>query len=131
MINILKDVSAAVEAFGAIRRARKRGANRVKIEVKAVKTLPVVTLSYWGQTMEGCLFTGKEWKPVRDVFDSLDADTQRALTFTPQDGRWADRARFWQEQMKPALPPEIYHRAMLKLTHWFAHCVRMRLEAAK
>ena len=95
----------------------------MKITAQPVHTIPVIKTGYWGQTMEGCLFYSRQWQAVRDVFGSFDEDTQRALTFTPEDGEWPDRVRFWQRQLKPALPSEMYHAAMLKIIRWYAQLI--------
>lgn len=127
-MNLLQDIRAVAGTFGAIRAARRAGASSVKITAQPVHTIPVIKTGYWGQTMEGCLFYSRQWQAVRDVFGSFDEDTQRALTFTPEDGEWPDRVRFWQRQLKPALPSEMYHAAMLKIIRWYARCVRRRKE---
>lgn len=124
-MNILQDIKTAVNVFGEVRKARKNGASAVK--VKPVYTVPVLHLSYWGSTMEGCLFYGQKWKPLRDVFDSFDEETQHVLTFAPKEQReWVDRAKFWEEALRPALEPMLYHEAMIIIDHWYIHCMRMR-----
>lgn len=130
-MNLLQDIRAAAKTFSAVRAARKAGATSAEIKVRPTYTLPVVRLGYWGQTMEGCLFYGPQWQAIRDVFNTFDDDTQHALTFTPEDGKWPDRCRFWQQHLKPALPPEQFHAAMLKLIQWYIRCVRRRREEAQ
>lgn len=127
-MNILQDIKTAVKLTGEVRRARKAGASGVQLQ--RVYSVPVFRLPYWGATMEGCLFYSRKWQPVQDVFDSFDAETQRALTFTPEAGAWTDRARFWQRELRPALEPELYHEAMLILVQWYIRCVKMRREGA-
>lgn len=85
-----------------------------------------VVPGYWGMTMEGCLFPGRKWKPVYDVFATFDKETQRRLTFTPEDGEWVDRVNFWKRELRPKLTPEMYHEAMLKICGWYVRCVRRR-----
>ena len=128
-MNILQDIATAVKLTGEVRKARKaRKAGADGLQVRRVWSVPVIRCSYWGSTMEGCLFYEKKWKPLRDVFDSFPQETQHALTFTPKDGEWADRARFWQYQLRTAMEPKLYQEAMGILLRWYIHCVRMRRE---
>ena len=77
--------------------------------------------------MEGCLFCGQKRQPIRDVFGSFPEEVQRSLVFTPKGrGEWIERARFWARELKPALQPEMYHEAMLRIIGWYAHCLRRR-----
>ena len=39
---------------------------------------------------------------------------------------WVERARFWQQHLRPVLPPKMYHSVMALLTHWYIHCLRRR-----
>lgn len=91
------------------------------------RTKNLVVSGCWCLTMEGCLFPGKEWAPIKDVFYSFDKETQHCLTFTPVDGEWANRAKFWKRELRSRLAPEMYHDAMLKICGWYAECVRKRL----
>lgn len=124
-MNILQDIRTAANLFGEVRKARKAGADG--FQVRSFRSVPVYHMGYWGGTMEGCLFYGQKWKPIRDVFGSFPEDVQRSLTFTPKGhGEWVERARFWARELKPALQPEMYHEAMLRLIGWYAHCLRRR-----
>lgn len=70
-------------------------------------------------------------KAVRNVFYSLPEETQHSLTFCPKKpGEWVERTRFWQQQLKPALPPKMYHDVMILFIGWYIHCLRMRKGAA-
>ena len=127
--NIFTDIAAAVKLTGEVRKARKEGADSVKI--KPVYTVQCVTLKpAYLNTIEGCLTweLGREAdRSVMEVFKSLPYETQRRLEFTPKEpGGWADRARFWQQQLKPALPTDMYHAVMIRLISWYAHCLRRR-----
>ena len=86
-MKILQDIATAVRLTGEVRKARKTGASGV--QVKPVYTVPAVRFGYWGFTMEGCLFYGPKWQPLRDVFDNLPEKTQHELTFAPKAGEWA------------------------------------------
>lgn len=126
-MNLLQDIGSAVGVFTELRRARAAGKN---IRFQRVYQVPALRLNYWSWTMEDSLFYEKKWLPVRDVFDSFSEDTQRALTFTPKDGEWGDRVRFWQRELRPALDPELYHEAILTLVRWGIQCRRKALAEA-
>lgn len=121
----LQDIRVAISVFFELRHARAAGKN---VQVKRVYEVPVLRLGYWSATMEGCLFYGAKWHPIWDVFDGLPAETQRALTFAPKDGEWGDRVRFWQQQLRPSLEPELYHEAILTLIQWGIRCRRREAE---
>ena len=125
MTNILTDIKSAVKLTGEIRKARKEGAS---IEARKVWKVPVIKTDYWGWTMEACLLCGSDaGKAAVAVFETFPEPVQHTLTFCPQKpGEWVERARFWQAQFKPALPPKMYHDAMIKFISWYAHCLRMR-----
>ena len=125
-MKILQDIATAVKLTGEIRKARKNGASGV--HVKPVYTVPVVRLGYWGFTMEGCLFYGPKWQPLRDVFDSFPEETQHALCFAPNAGEWGDRVRFWQRELRSTLEPDLYHEMISTLIQWGIRCRRRALE---
>ena len=127
-MNILQDIKTAATVFKEVRRARKEGA-AVETRTRKVWTVPVRKPDYWTWTMEATIFYHGEEKASVAVFDTFPEDVQHALTFGPKRGEWADRVRFWQEHLRPALPPREYHKVMLTLTHWGCHCIRKRLEA--
>ena len=91
-------------------------------------TVPAVRFGYWGFTMEGCLFYGPKWQPLRDVFDNLPEKTQHELTFAPKAGEWGDRVRFWKQELRNALEPDLYHEMISTLIRWGIRCRRRALE---
>ena len=125
-MKILQDIATAVRLTGEVRKARKNGASGV--HVKPVYTVPVVRLGYWGFTMEGCLFYGPKWQPLRDVFDNLPEKTQHELTFAPKAGEWGDRVRFWKQELRNTLEPDLYHEMISTLIRWGIRCRRRALE---
>ncbi|MCI9466934.1 MAG: hypothetical protein HFE99_07435 [Ruminiclostridium sp.] len=125
-MNFLRSLRTAIAITHEVNAMEKAGASAVQL--KRLYSVPVVRPSYWGFTMEACLLYVGKWKPVVDVFRSFDEKIQHALTFHPGSPKgFVERAKFWQSALKPALPSELYHEAMLKITHWYAHCVRNRL----
>ena len=124
MKGLIKDLGMAAQVFGKAREARKQGA---ELRVQETVGLPVYKLTKWGETMEWALFQGEADRAARKVFYSRAPETQRALTFTPKEaGGWLARARFWSEMLRPALPPKMYHEAMIRLCSWYRHCIHMR-----
>lgn len=123
-MNILQDIKTAANVFGEVRKARKAGANAVQI--KPVYTVPMLKTGLWPWTMEACLMRGGEVeRAVVAVFKTFPHEVQRSLTFTPKEpGGWADRARFWKQQLKPVLPSKDYHSVMVRFIGWYAHCLR-------
>lgn len=70
------------------------------------------------------------FKAVCAVFETFLEEVQHSLTFAPKEpGQWVDRARFWQRELKPTLPPRMYHKVMTLFVGWYAHCLRRRKEA--
>lgn len=132
-MSIFQDIKTAVKVTSAIRKAREAGADAVQI--KPVYTVPCVT---FGPAYANTIEWGQTWKvsyeadrAVMEVFKGLPYEVQRRLEFSPKNpGEWAARARFWQQQLKPVLPPKMYHAVMAQFTHWYAYCIRRRLEAA-
>lgn len=127
-MEFLQDIKTAVTVFGEVRKARKAGASA--LQVKPVYTIPAVHFGYWGFTMEGCLFYGQKWQPLRDVFNSFPEETQHALTFGVKDGEWGDRVRFWKEALRDTLEPDLYHEMIFTLIQWGIRCRRRTLEEA-
>ncbi len=95
-------------------------------QVRELYPVPAIHTGCWTFTMEACLLMGELEKTVRSVFKTFPETIQRALTFTPKSGGWADRARFWQTILKLSLPPEHYHAAMQKFLAHYARVVRKR-----
>lgn len=117
-MNILQDIKTAVDVSGTI-------------QIRPDRSIPlVIPKSAYINTIEGCL----AWKLGRDtdmavksVFKGLPYETQRRLEFTPKkSGEWMERARFWQRELAPALPPRMYHDVMMLFIGWYTHCLRIR-----
>lgn len=99
-----------------------------KTQVRELCHAPVLHTGCWTFTMEACLLMGELGKAVSAVFEKFPQAIQRALTFTPESGGWADRARLWQTVLKLALPPRQYHAAMQKFLAHYARVLRKRRE---
>lgn len=125
-MQILQDIKTAVKVTGEIRKARKAGASA--IQVKPVYTLPVLRFGYWTQTMEAAIMRGGDTeRAVVKAFEAFPEQVQHDLTFSPKTpGAWAERARFWQQQLRPVLPPKMYYEVMLLFIGRYIHCLRRR-----
>ena len=95
-------------------------------QVRELYHIPAIHTGCWTFTMEACLLEGELGKAVRSVFAAFPEAIQRALTFTPENGAWADRARLWQTVLKLALPLRQYHAAMRRILAHYARVVRKR-----
>lgn len=122
---IFSDLRAAGQVFGRLRNARWNG-HGVHIGVSETLSIPVYEMSLRGGTMESTLLKEELNAAVRKVFYTFDREQQHALTFAPEDGGWVDRAVFWRETLKPALPPAQYYAAMERLLSWYISCVKRR-----
>lgn len=122
-MQILKDIKTAVELTGEIRKSREEG---YIIKPHMAWRVPVHNISRWVWTMEACILVGHEAESaVIAVFSSFDEKTQLALTFAPKEpGGLAERARFWQRELKPVLPPRMYHKVVLLLLSRYSNCLR-------
>ena len=131
-MSILKDITTAVKLTAEVRKARKSGAD--SIQINPVYKVPGVAAGpVYYNTIEGCLSweMGEEAdKSVMKLFKSLPYETQMWLSFTPEGPwEWAERARFWQRELKPVLPPKMHHSVMARFVSWYAHCKRRRNKA--
>lgn len=123
MGTICRDISLCAGLFFDLRRERAKGHD---VRIKKMISIPVVQFGCWGFTMESCLWYKNEYQPIWDVFNRFDEKTQHALTFSPCDGEWAARIRFWQQRLRPVLEPRLYYRAMLELIQWSIRCVKRK-----
>lgn len=89
MPNIFTDVATALKLTGEVRKARKSGADAVKVQ--PIWEIPVLRTGYWGFTGEACILYGKESKAIVEVFETFPEEVQHRLTFAPKDGEWGDR----------------------------------------
>ena len=127
--SIITDIATAAKLIGEIRKAQKDGASAVQI--KPVYTVKCFTFApAYFNTMEGCQ-THKLGRDidlaVMEVFNSLPYEVQRRLECAPDEpSGWVERARFWQQHLRPVLPPKMYHSVMALLIHWYIHCLRRR-----
>lgn len=123
--SLLSDLVAGVAAIKTARKLRKQGAN--KVTIAATKAVPIVDFGYWGWTPEWSLKYPGTRDTVRAVFHSFSEDVQHKLTFTPNDGEMAERARLWQEALRPVLSPKQYSDTILVILDWLVQVKRFQL----
>ena len=67
-------------------------------------------------TVEGCALAAFDFEvaeKVQAVFKTFDYDTKRWFSFTPENGEFVERAKFWQNVIYDVLPEGRHgHRAM-------------------
>lgn len=126
-MQILQDIATAVRLTGEVRRARKHG---TEVEVRTIRRTPAYEPSFWSNTIESTLIHGEQEAAVRAVFYSLNKEMQHSLAFAPVIGGWIGRAQFWQRELKPTLPPALYHAVMMDFLSWYRHCLKRELGVA-
>jgi len=132
-MSILQDVKTVIKLTGEIRKARKSGG--CVVEIRQARSMQIAALKpAWLNTVEGCQvwnFDRDINQTVSEVYYSFPREVQRQLEYTPEEpGGWVERARFWQQQLRPVLPEKEYHAIMALFVGWYAHCLKMRKEAA-
>ena len=129
-MSFLKDIKTEVKLIGEIRKEQKAGRT---VGIRRAWIAPVLKPTYWGSTMESCLMRDREMeRAVLAVFCTFPESVQHSLTFTAKGpGAWADRARFWQRELKPALQPKMYHAVMVEFIRWYARCRKMQTGAER
>jgi len=119
-VEFIEDIKTSANLYRKLRRARKDGR---EMEVKTAVRIPVLTLGpRFLDSIEGCLIYNSDRKlygAVQSVFNSLPYEAKRKLIFTPSDGGFVDRARFWKYILRPALSPKQYHKAMLLILNGY------------
>lgn len=126
MKGLIKDLGMAAQVFGKAREARRQGA---VLKVQEAKLIPVYNFDGWGATMEGSLFASNSQlnTAMANVYNSFSPQTRRMILNHPRGKNgWVERAKFWREQLKPVLPPKMYHETMIRLCSWYRRCIHMR-----
>lgn len=122
MMNLLADTRTAVEVFKRLRNARKEGDCA---GIKLTKSIPVYELGYgFLDTVEGSVLihcSPRIYNTARSVFAKLPTEVKHTLTFSPNDGEFVERIKFWKEILRPVMGEKEYHAAIGEITHWFIH----------
>ena len=101
-----------------------------RIRPKKTRTLPCyeVNAGFLGTVEGGCLFAASRndvYPTVKAVFDTMPPATRHILLFSPKTGEWVERAQFWREALRQALPDQQYYVAMSIILKWYIRCVKV------
>ena len=130
MKSILSDIKTAVSMFREVRKDRSSGSG---IRVQQVKEYPVLTTCGILSTVEGCaLINGNSeiFCIAQQVFNKHPYEERHRLAFSPQNGEFTERVRFWRELLRPVLSEKQCHEAMQTIIRWYIHIKRNRLDQA-
>lgn len=128
MNNLLSDVKTSAKVFGEIRKARKSGADGVRVNAQPVKRLSIIN-SGAGlyDTIEGCVLSRCDrgiTKAANEVFNALPVEERNRLAKDIENGEFIERADYWRELLKPVLSPKQLRDAMIQIIHWYIHIKR-------
>lgn len=101
-----------------------------RIKPKKLCTIPHYDMKIgFLNTVEGCCLFATSRKnvypTVKAVFDTMSPATRHALLFSPKSGEWVERAKFWRDTLRPALPDREYYIAMSIILKWYIRCVKV------
>ncbi len=125
MEKFLNDFKTALAFFMDLRRIKP---------VDNIKTCTSIEMGYsLLDTVEGTVLynCGKNiYTKANGFFKTLPYETKRFLAFSPNDGEYIDRAKFWKQALKPILSEKEYRIAVRRLLHWFIHCKQLKTKGA-
>ena len=133
--HVLDDLITTVKVAKAVKEARKQGATGVKVQ--PVKTVSLVDIDYWSWIPEALLpypnIPSGTREAVKAVFNAFDEETQHRMTFGPgcNPAELLERAKFWQEALRPSLTREQYSAAILTILDWCIYCAKKSNRAVK
>lgn len=128
--SFLSDVKEAVNVFRGIRKARKCGADGVRIDAVPLKGLPRAQSCAFYSTVEGCALSriDKEIRDkAQDAFHGLPYEEQHRMTFSPKDGEFLERAQFWRSLLEPVITAEQRRKAMIMIIGRYVYIKKLRL----
>lgn len=128
MHNLLSDVKTTTKLFNEIRKARKSGADGVKVSMQPVRRFPVINKGAGlYDTIEGCVLShcdGEINKAANEVFNALPVEERSRLARDIENGEFIERANYWRELLNPVLSPRQLNVAMMQIIHWYIHIKR-------
>lgn len=128
--NILSDLKTSARLFLDMRKARKNGA---EVIVEKKKVLPLIQTGGFYGTVEGCTLSHLDRAIVlkaQKAFKELPDEIKHQLQFSPEDGEFIERVRFWRDILNPVMDEKQYHIAMLEIIHWYICIKKMDKEEA-
>lgn len=99
---------------------------------KNVHMIPCYAMPYsFDNTVEGCSLWNwdrnhESYYAVKAVFKTFPDEVKHGLGFSPKDGEFCERLRFWQEALKPELPTALYYNAMHGIYRCYKRCKRVQ-----
>ena len=120
-MQVFNDFLSAVRCFKKLRKAHKSEESAHVMQAEPVR-LPERQPALWVWTIEATIFfpQAEIETAVKEIFYTLPAETQRALTFFPGNETRVQRLNFWREQLH-SLPRKEYYRAMQMLAGGYAY----------
>ena len=100
-----------------------------RIKSPKIRTIPCyeVNAGFLGSVEGCCLYAASRkdvYPSVKAVFDTLSPATRHALLFSPKSCQRVERAKFWRDTLRPALPDREYYIAMSIILKWYIRCVK-------
>lgn len=129
--NILLDLKTSARLFLDMRKARKGGA---EVIVEKKKVLPLIQTSGFYGTVEGCALSHLDRAIVlkaREAFEELPGEIKHQLQFSPKDGEFIERVRFWRDILNFVMTEKQCHIAMICIIHWYIYIKHMCKEEAR
>lgn len=108
-----------------MRKARKRGCG-IRLE-KKVK-LPFIQSGGFYNTVEGCTLDHLDRKitdKAEEAFNKLSDEEKYRIQFSPKNGEFVERVRFWRNTLSPFMSEKQCHFAMYYIIHWYIHIKQM------
>ena len=106
----------------------KHARGRVDVPRAGKVVLPVFNLCGVYDTVEGCALRGEFSQDFNMVFKTLPAELKHELSFSPDKGECAQRARFWKEILPCFLPPQRSHALFQALLVCYRNMIHRRKE---
>ena len=126
MQTIWNDLKVAGGLFIDMRKARKRG-SEIRLEKKV--ELPFIQTGGFYNTVEGCTLDRLDREithKAEEAFCSLSEEEKYKMQFSPKNGEFVERARFWRNTLSPFMTEKQCYIAMHCIIHWYIHIKQMR-----
>lgn len=127
--NVICDAKTALGIFKDMQQERKKG-NEVTVQKKIAIPYISVGAGFYN-TVEGCTLSwcgedivARSYK----AFNSLPNEEKQRLIFSPKDGEFVERAKFWKNLLKSVMTEKQCHIAMNHIIHWYIHIKQMQFE---
>ncbi len=116
-MNMVNGVRAAVRFFVNRRKARKKPTGHSEPGVSFYDTVEGCVL--WNLPPDIC-------KVAAGAFRALPYAVKHRMAFTPKNGEFCDRARFWSAILRPAMSQDQYSAAMIAILRWYRNIKAMQ-----